>query len=60
MTLQEAGFFLLKKMRTIYPEGEANQIADRIMENLTGSKKTERMLYKNEVISPKEEQQLQE
>ena len=58
MTLQEAGFFLLNKLRTVYDEGEASAIGDWVMESLTGSDKTERMIYKNNPITPEEEEQL--
>jgi release factor glutamine methyltransferase len=60
MTMQEATYLLLNKLRTIYAEGEASEITDRVMENLTGSKKAERMIYKNSSITDKEELQLQE
>lgn len=58
MTIQEATYLLLKNLRTIYSEGEAGQVTDWVMESLTGSKKTERMLYKNAAITPEEESQL--
>ncbi len=58
MTVQEATFYLLKQLRTINEEGEAILITDWIMENITGSKKTERMLYKNAVLTKDEEIQL--
>lgn len=58
MTLQEAGFYLINQLRTVYDAGEASAIADRVMESLTGSDKTERMLYKNNPISPDEEARL--
>ena len=60
MTIQEATYFLLNKLRTIYTDGEANEITDRVMEKLTGSMKTERMMYKNEVITTSEESQFNE
>lgn len=60
MTMQEATYFILKKLRTIHSEGEASQVTDWVMESLTGSKKAERMLYKNSAITPKEESQLQQ
>ncbi|MBE2229457.1 MAG: peptide chain release factor N(5)-glutamine methyltransferase [Chitinophagaceae bacterium] len=60
MTLHEATFFLLNKLRSMYDEGEAAAITDRVMEHLTGSGKTERMLYKHSVITGEEEQQLQD
>jgi release factor glutamine methyltransferase len=58
MTIQEATFFLLNKLRTIYPKGEADKMTDMIMEHLTGSGKVERMMYKNSALSVKEEVQL--
>lgn len=58
MTLREAGFFLLNKLRTLYDEGEASAITDLVMEKLTGSGKTERMLYKHAVNTDAEEEQL--
>ncbi len=58
MTLQEAGFFLLNQLRTIYDEGEASAIGDWVMESLTGSDKTERMIYKKNPITAEEEEQL--
>lgn len=58
MTVQDATYYVLKELRTIYEEGEASQMTDWIMEKITGSKKTERMLYKNSVITNDEEIQL--
>ncbi len=58
MTLQEASFTLLNKLRTIYSASEAAAIADLVMEQLTGSDKTERMLYKNNSITREEEEKL--
>ncbi|HMU46198.1 MAG TPA: peptide chain release factor N(5)-glutamine methyltransferase [Chitinophagaceae bacterium] len=58
MTIQEATFFLLNKLRTIYPDSEASQITDWVMEKLTGSAKAERMIYKNSAITDAEEKKL--
>lgn len=58
MTMQEATYYLLNKLRSIYSEGETSQITDWVMGHLTGSKKAERMIYKNEAITDKEEIQL--
>ena len=58
MTVQEATYYVLNQLRSIYDEGEAAQVTDWIMEKITGSKKTERMLYKNSILSPEEETQL--
>ncbi len=55
MTMQEASYFLLNKLTTIYNKSEASQITDWVMEKLTGSKKAERMIYKNEAITREEE-----
>jgi len=59
MTTQEATYYILNKVRTIYEEGEASTITDWVMEYLTGSKKAERMIYKNAAITAREEEQLQ-
>ena len=59
MTMQEANFYLLNKLREIYAEGEAAAMTDWVMENLTGSKKAERMIYKNAAITAEEETRLQ-
>ncbi len=60
MTMQEANFYLLNKLRAIYPDGEAAAITDWVMETLTGSKKAERMIYKNAAITSAEEIRLTE
>jgi release factor glutamine methyltransferase len=60
MTTQEATYHLLNKLRSIYSEGESSQITDWVMEQLTGSKKAERMIYKNAAITAAEEKQLQQ
>lgn len=58
MTVQDATYYVLKQLRTIYEEGEASQITDWVMEKITGSTKTERMLYKNSPLTNDEENQL--
>lgn len=60
MTVQEATYYILNKLRGIYDEGEASTITDWVMEHITGSKKAERMIYKNSPIITKEEMQLQQ
>ncbi|MBP8114765.1 MAG: peptide chain release factor N(5)-glutamine methyltransferase [Chitinophagaceae bacterium] len=55
MTMQEATYYLLNKLTTIYDKSEASQITDWVMEKLTGSKKAKRMIYKNEAITAEEE-----
>ena len=58
MTIQEGTFYILNHLRKIYPESEASNITDWIMEHLTGSKKVERMIYKNASIADEEEKKL--
>jgi release factor glutamine methyltransferase len=58
--MQEANYYLLNKIKTIYPEGEAYQITDWTMEHITGSQKAERMIYKNESITSDEEKRVKE
>ncbi len=58
MTVQEATYYVLKQLRAIYEESETAQVTDWVMEKITGSKKTERMLYKNSTLSHDEEIQL--
>ncbi|NOT52774.1 MAG: peptide chain release factor N(5)-glutamine methyltransferase [Chitinophagaceae bacterium] len=58
MKMQEATYYLLNKLRSIYSESETSQITDWMLEHITGSKKAERMIYKNETITPEEEKQV--
>ena len=58
MTVQEATYYLLNKLQTIYAAGEASQISDWVMEAVTGAAKTERMMYKNTRLSGTEEERL--
>ncbi len=60
MKMQEATYFMLQQLRSVYPDGEASQVTDWVLEHVTGSKKAERMLYKNSEITPGEELQLQQ
>ncbi|MCB0776039.1 MAG: peptide chain release factor N(5)-glutamine methyltransferase [Chitinophagaceae bacterium] len=58
MTMQEATYYLLNQLQPIYGKSEASAITDLVMEKLTGSGKAERMIYKNEAITAKEEEKL--
>lgn len=60
MTTQEATFNLSSKLRRIYSDAEASQVTDWVMEFITGSKKVERMMYKNAIITNTKELQLQQ
>lgn len=44
----------------MYGEGEASSITDWVMEYVTGSKKTERMLYKNAAVTTAEEEKIKD
>lgn len=55
MTIQEATFLLLNKLRSAHSQDEAGEITDWVMEHITGSKKAERMIYKNSSITDSEE-----
>lgn len=58
MTVQEATYTLAGKLRGLYSEGEAASVADMVMEHITGSQKTERMLYKHAALLAEEEAKL--
>lgn len=58
MTINDATYFILNQLRKIYPEGEASQITDWLMEHITGSKKVERMIYKEASITDTEASRL--
>ncbi|MEN9547611.1 MAG: hypothetical protein RIR12_202 [Bacteroidota bacterium] len=58
MTVQEATFLLLKKLRQVYDEGETQTMVDWVMEALTGAGKVERMMYKHEPLGNLEEKKL--
>jgi release factor glutamine methyltransferase len=58
MTVQEATFYLLNKLKIIYHDSEASIITDWVMEAITGAAKAERMVYKNEALSAAEEYRL--
>ncbi len=59
MTIQEATYYILNKLRSIYTDSEASSITDLVMEFITGSGKAERMIYKNTAITPAEEKQVE-
>jgi release factor glutamine methyltransferase len=51
MTIQKASKELSKKLLSIYDERESSAITDWVMESLTGWKKLERIINKNEELS---------
>lgn len=60
MTTEEATFLLLRELRYIYSPEEAGLITDWVMEAITGSRKAERMIYKKQPLTAKEDQQVQQ
>lgn len=58
MTVQEATYYLLQQLRGIYSDSEATNITNMVMEHITGSQKTERMLYKHAKLLVEEEKML--
>ncbi|HMR91172.1 MAG TPA: peptide chain release factor N(5)-glutamine methyltransferase [Chitinophagaceae bacterium] len=60
MTTEEATFLLLRELRDIYSPEEAGLITDWVMEAITGSRKAERMIYKKQPLTAKEDQQVQQ
>lgn len=58
MTLQNATQQLISRLSAIYEESEANNIADLVMEKLTGQNRMNRKLQQEELLSAKQRQQL--
>lgn len=51
MTIQQAYHFLQQQLSTIYDNDEANNIADLVIEHITGYKKLGRITYKDLLLS---------
>jgi len=60
MTVQQASKELAKELSLIYDEREANAITDWVMEYLTGWRRLERMINKNELMSEHDIERLRE
>lgn len=58
MTIREAQQYCLEKLQPIYQEGEAHAIMELVLENLTGSRHTERRLKGRIELNPDKESQL--
>ena len=59
MDIQGAQQSLLSLLTSLYPDREAAVITDWVMENITGRKKIDRLIYKNTALSPAESDLLQ-
>jgi release factor glutamine methyltransferase len=60
MTIQEANQHIVNQLRTIYEGSEAENISDWVIEHLTGTKRTDRVIHKEKTISPEQESQLKQ
>ena len=59
MTIQEANRHITNRLTAIYEEVEASNISDCVIENLTGIKRTDRIINKARSISPELGQQIE-
>jgi release factor glutamine methyltransferase len=60
MMIHEAAKQIYDELRTIYEEGEASAIGEWVMEHLTGSKQTDRVVQREKSLSIEQEKQLNE
>ena len=60
MTIQEANRYLSSHLQRLYNESEAENISDWVIEHLTGTKKTDRIIHKERMISSSMELQLKQ
>ncbi|MBV9986244.1 MAG: peptide chain release factor N(5)-glutamine methyltransferase [Chitinophagaceae bacterium] len=60
MTLREAGQHLLTKLGTLYEPGEAQAITTLVMEHITGLKKIDRFLVRDEALPAEKQHRLEE
>lgn len=58
MTLDQSRQHLVSRLSSIYDTREAANISDWVLEHLTGWKKIDRIVHKNEPLSPAQESQL--
>ena len=58
MTIQEANRHIFNQLKSIYDEPEAENISDWVIEHLTGSKKTDRIIHKEKLMSTEQALQL--
>lgn len=60
MTIQEANRYIINQLGTIYEESEAENISDWIIEYLTDTKRTDRIIHKEKMMSSDQELQLKQ
>ena len=59
MTIQEANRLITTRLTAIYDEAEASNISEWIIENLTGLKRTDRIVHKTRAISQEHAEQIE-
>jgi release factor glutamine methyltransferase len=60
MTIHDAYAYITQELKAIYDDREAANIADRVIENITGKKKIERILNKKTLLNTREEETLKD
>ncbi len=55
MTIQQAYLQLLQQLSKLYDNRESGNIADLVIENITGLRKIDRIVYKDTIISPEQQ-----
>ncbi len=58
MTIGNAALFISKELQIIYDENEAMNIAEMLLENISGIKRTDRILNKNKELSEQQSEKL--
>ncbi|MBX2924574.1 MAG: peptide chain release factor N(5)-glutamine methyltransferase [Chitinophagaceae bacterium] len=59
MTLQEAYHFIRTTLITLYDDRESANIANLVMENITGHSRMERLVHRQTTLTPLQQQQLE-
>ncbi|MEP7375063.1 MAG: peptide chain release factor N(5)-glutamine methyltransferase [Chitinophagaceae bacterium] len=59
MTVQEVNRYITNQLTAIYDEAEASNISDWVIENLTGIKRTDRIVNKNHSINQEQAKQIE-
>ncbi len=59
MTIMEATKYLNENLKSIYSDRDADIIADWVIENITGSRKAERIIHKENKLSSEQNEKLE-
>ena len=60
MTIQEAYRYIADQLKTIYEQAEADNIGDWVIENITGTKRADRITSRGKIITAEQNARLQE